>query len=91
MAVSNVQRLVILKTSRDAIPDGGGLPDAIAFLSDPQKIVSRLRESEAWVREAIALIKSSPDNPFGDDDEAIAGEILRQIEEKKKSFRESPP
>jgi hypothetical protein len=41
------------------------------------------REATAWVEQALAAVKSARDNPYGDDDEAIAGEILRQVEARQ--------
>jgi hypothetical protein len=41
------------------------------------------------VEQAIAVVKTAPDNPFGDD-EAIAGEILRRVDEKKQATRTTP-
>jgi hypothetical protein len=73
----NVKSLVIRKMSYGAIPDGGGLMDGIKFLRGD--LTKSARKAQEWVDEAIATVKTAPDNPFGDD-EAIAGEILRQIE-----------
>jgi hypothetical protein len=36
---------------------------------------------------ARPLVKAAPDNPYGDDDEAIAGAILAGIEERKRAAR----
>lgn len=83
----NVQKLITYRTSQQAIPAGGGLPDAVKFLSSASTIADGVRAATEWVEAAIALVKTSPDNPYGDDDEAIAGEILRQIEEKKAKKR----
>lgn len=75
---TNVQKLVIQKMTRDAIPDGGGFLDGLKFLQGD--LGKAAREAQAWVDEAIAAVKAAPNNPYGDDDEAIAGEILRQID-----------
>lgn len=82
---SNVTRLVIHKMSIDAIPPGGGLADGIAFLSDKAKIAEGWRAAEAWVREAIQMVRQAADpNPWrAADDEAIAGELLRLIAERE--------
>jgi len=40
-----------------------------------------LDSAEAKAIQAIQLVKSAPDNPFGDDDERIASEILSKIQE----------
>lgn len=80
-----VKRLIIHKMSHDAIPDGGGIADGLKFLSDKTAISNGAKAAKEWVEEAIRAVKSAPNNRFGDDDEAIAGEILRQIEAKKLS------
>jgi hypothetical protein len=78
----NVRRLIAHKMSLDAIPPGGGFADAVDFL-----LLGRLSQSgktaTEWVNQAIRAVKSAPDNPYGDDDETIAGAILARIEEKK--------
>ena len=78
----NVRKLIAHKMARDAIPDGGGLAAGIQFLSNPESVKRGAQEATQWVRDAIAVVKLSPDNPYGDDDEAIAGEIVRRIDEK---------
>lgn len=80
----NVRKLICHKFSIDAIPSNGGVADGIRVLTSPGKLQAGIRAATEWVNTAIALVKQAPDNPFGDDDEAIAGEILRQIEERKK-------
>lgn len=77
-----VNRLIIYKMSCDAVPTGGGIADAIAWLAKPGAIGTSAREAEKWVSEAIAAVKSAPDNKWSDDDEAIAGEILARISER---------
>jgi hypothetical protein len=67
--------------SRDAVFDDGGIMGGIKFLQGDLKAAAR--EAQAWVRDVIAAIKAAPDNLFGDNDEAIAGEILRQIDAKQ--------
>jgi hypothetical protein len=83
----NVKKLICHKISLDAVPPGGGFQSAIEFLSDKDRIVSSARSATQWVETALAAVKAAPGNPYGDDDEAIAGEILRQIEEKKTQQR----
>lgn len=78
----NFKKLVCHKMSVDAIPPNGGLMDGIRFLQGD--IAGAAREAQAWVRKAIDAVKAAPNNPYGDDDEVIAGEILRQIEERQK-------
>ncbi len=74
-------RLVFYKVVRDAIPPGGGMADGLAFLADVAGMRAAYRAAFAWVDEAIAAVKAAPDNPYGDDDEAIAAAILARLED----------
>jgi hypothetical protein len=40
------------------------------------------REATAWVEEAIAVVRTAPDNPYATDEE-IAGAIPKGIEERQ--------
>lgn len=82
---TNVKKLVIHKISRDAIPDGGGVADGIAFLSDKKRIADGFRKATEWVTGAISAVRLAAEpNPWKNaDEEAIAGEILRKIEDKR--------
>lgn len=79
----NVKRLIAHKMALLLVPKGGGLTGAIQELVTPGNIGKRAQEATAWVTEAIAAVKDAPNNPYGDDDEAIAGEILRLIDERR--------
>jgi hypothetical protein len=85
----NVKKLIAHKMSLIMVPPGCGdgkhaaAGVAIAALMAPGNIGKVAREATAWVEAAIAAVKSAPDNPYTDD-EAIAGEILRQIELRMK-------
>lgn len=78
----NFMQLVFHKISRDAIPPGGGLADGIRLFTEPGRFQQVAKEAFAWVDKAIAVMKTAPDNPYGDDDEAIAAAILERIEER---------
>ena len=80
----SVQRLVIRKMLHDAIPDGGGLQDGIAFLLNQDAMNEGYRRASKWVQEAIHAVKSAPDNPYGDNDEAVAEAILAKLDEKRR-------
>jgi hypothetical protein len=58
------------------IPAGGGFQAGLQALSSAESITSHARKATEWVQWALNAVKVSPDNIFGDDDEAIAGEIL---------------
>ncbi len=82
----NVKRLIAHKMSLLMVPPGcgTGLKTAIEALTKPGNIVAVALEATAWVEQALTLVKTAPGNPFGDDDEAIAGEILKGIEARQK-------
>jgi len=80
----NVKKLIARRMSVLMVPAGGGPADAIRELTSAENIAKRAREATAWARQAIAAVKTAPDNPYGGDDEAIAGEILRQVEARAK-------
>jgi hypothetical protein len=81
----NVKRLIVHKMTLDAVPAGGGISTAITFLTNPKGIGESARKATEWVDAAIAAVKAAPDNPYGDDDEAIAAEILRQVDLRKRA------
>ena len=84
--MSNVQKLISHKMSLDAVPPGGGLKSALDFLMTPGKLAESSRAATEWVRLAIAGIRTAAEpNPWKTaDDEVIAGELLRLIEERKR-------
>jgi hypothetical protein len=80
----NVKKLIFHKMSQEAIPKGGGVADGLKFLMDKERIQKAFRESTQWVESVILAVRSAAEpNPFKDaDDETIAAEILRRVEEK---------
>lgn len=84
----NVKRLIIRKMSLLAIPIGSGddgFSLGLEALTNRGKFTSIAAEASDWVRKAVAVMKTAPDNPYGDDDEAIAGAILKGIEERERT------
>jgi len=81
----NFKKLVIRKMARDAVPDGGGFADGLRFLSSPKGIASAVKRATEWVQQAINAVKAAPDNSFGNNDEAIANEILRQLDDSQRN------
>lgn len=81
----NVKRLIAAKMARDAVPPGGGIGDAIGFLTDKAAIIASAKAATEFVEEAIEAVRMAPEpSPWKDaDDESIAGEILRQMEAKR--------
>lgn len=84
----NVRKLIAHKMSVDAIPPGGGFNAGIDFILSG-KINESAKRATEWVQKAIAVFKTAPDNPFGDDDEAIADHLLKGIEERQKKQPEA--
>lgn len=85
----NVKKLIAHKMANLAIPPGSGgdsLMKALGFLSSKEKIISAAREATVWVEQAIAAVRSAPDNQYTTDEE-IAGAILKGIEERNKEVR----
>lgn len=78
----NVKALMIRWASKLMVPDGGGINDALGHLTNPALLKEKMREALDKTMTAIDAVKAAPDNPFGNDDEAIAGEILQKIRSK---------
>lgn len=76
----NVKTLIIQKMSLDAVPLGGGIEDAVKFLTTPGAIGDGWRKAGEWVKKAIQTVRSVPGyNVWKDsDDESIATEIVRR-------------
>ena len=84
---ANVTKLITKFISREAIPAGGGIASAVEFFKNPERRKQVLEAAEAKAIQAIELIKTAPDNPFGNDDELIAGELLKKIAEAENDRR----
>ncbi len=85
----NVRKLIVTKMSLIMVPPGSGtIYTALEAMVKPGNIGDVARQATEWVEAAIAAVKMAHGNPYGDDDEAIAGEILRQVEKRKKSQAE---
>jgi len=79
----NVKALLIEFLARIAVPPGGGLADGLATLTNPDKMRLQAKQAQAEMEIALAAVKATRDNPFGDDDEAIAGSLLALLEERR--------
>lgn len=80
----HVKRLIAHVMSIGAVPSGGGFADALRFLMDPDLIKRTAAASTQWVEVAINAVRLAGEpNPWKTaDDEAIAEDILRRIDEK---------
>ena len=85
MVGPNLKKLAILKMSRDAIPPGGSFVDGIKFLTTPGSLPSGMVIALKWCKAAIKVVREAPvPNPWTmATDEEIAGELLRQIDQRK--------
>ena len=83
----NIKMLIATKMATDAIPAGGGFADGVRFLSSKESIIAGAKAATEFVKLAIQAVRQAGDpNPWRNaTDEEIAGELLRQIEAKKKS------
>jgi hypothetical protein len=79
----NVTKLIFKLVILEAVPPGGGPADVIEFFSNPDRRKLVLSKAEATTLNILRIFKTAPDNPYGDDDEAIAGMLLKKIEEKR--------
>lgn len=80
----NAKKLLSYRMAQLAIPDGTPHPIAAGAraILDPGRFAQLSREAADWVQAAIAVVKTAPDNPYGEDDEAIAGELVRRLEDR---------
>lgn len=79
----NAKRLLAHFIAREAIPVGGGIGDGLDFLVQPERRRSGIEKAIANLEAAFAAVKAAPDNPYGNDDEAIAAAILERVEASK--------
>jgi hypothetical protein len=78
---ANVKRLLAIHSSNVSIKRyGGGIAGSVEGIKN---MASVAREAMGEIEQMIQAVKSAPDNPYGDDDEVIVGEILRQYDERK--------
>lgn len=78
-----VRELLALFISLEAVPEGGSLQDGLDFLTNPERRRQGFEKAMANMGAALAAVKSAPDNPYGDDDEAIAAAIIERVNAKK--------
>lgn len=76
----NAKRLLIHFIALEAVPKGGGLGDGLNFLIDAERRQRGMEQAMSNLDAALAAVKSAPDNPYGNDDEAIAAAILKRVE-----------
>jgi hypothetical protein len=75
----NAKKLLTHFAARIAIPPGGGLAAGIEAMS---RLGDVTREALAQMDQAIAAVRAAPDNPYGADEETIAGAILGELRKR---------
>lgn len=80
----NVTKLITRFMAREAVPPGGGLNGVLQFFTDDAARKRILANAEKSTIAAIQAVKSAPDNPYGNDDEIIAGEILKKLDQRQR-------
>jgi len=85
----NVNKLIIERLSCLAIPRDGGLADGIKLFTEAGLLPKLLKQAEADIMHCLAVAKTANPNPYGNDDEAIAAEILRTIQQRKDARRDA--
>ena len=83
----NVKRLICHKMSVDAVPPGGGIGDAMRFLTYPQAIQVDAVSATRWVELVIRAVQEAVEpNPWKNaTDEEIAGMILEKTSERRQN------
>jgi hypothetical protein len=79
----NLKKLMIHFMAADAVPAGGGLQSAVDLIMPPNGLRDSAMRSLAKALAAIDAMRAAPDNTWGSDEEAIAGEFVKRIEETK--------
>ena len=87
--MDNKTKLLNHFLSMHAVPPGGGIADGLRFFADETYRKEVIKKAMVDLELAITAVKSAPDNPYGDDDNVIAGEILVQIERRKQLQRQA--
>lgn len=87
----NFMKLAFHRATVLAVPDGVKDPytAGLEFFINQDKFKSVMKESFEFAEAAIELVKQSRDNPYGNDEEVIAGVILEQIEQRKAELRQA--
>lgn len=74
-----VTRLMMRCVAREAVPKGGGMSDAIQFFTDEKHRKAVLQRAETAAMNMLVAVKQARDNPYGEDNEAIAEAILAKL------------
>ena len=75
-----MRRLIALCAARVAIPPGGWFAEGMAALSSKEAIMETTRKGIELADAAITAMRAAAGNPYGDDEEVLAGVILDKAE-----------
>lgn len=81
----NTKKLLAHFIALEAVPVGGGLAAGLRFLKDPTLRDEGVARAKTKMQEALDIIKATHDNPYGNDEEAIAAAILERLDKKNLS------
>lgn len=73
----NAKRLLVHFVARIAIPPGAGFTAGLEALKEPGELT---RKALAQMDIAIQAVRVAPDNPYGTDEEVVAGVILAELD-----------
>jgi hypothetical protein len=79
----NMKRLMAYAAAKESISPGGGMADALQAIATPGRLVEITRNALAFADAAVAVMRTAPDNPYGEDEEAIAGAILAELDKRR--------
>lgn len=80
----NAKNLLAHLIALEAVPPGGGIQNGLDFLTNPELRKQVAEKAIQKLKEIAKVVKSAPDNPYGDDDEAIFAAVLQKIENERK-------
>lgn len=75
----NAKKLFAAFLAKEAVPDGGGLADSMKFFLDKEHRAGVIERAAKNFEAGIAAVKAAPDNPYGDDEEAICAAVLARL------------
>lgn len=87
----NMKKLISMRMASLAIPAGGDFYDGVKAIMTPGKLGEHFKEAMKWAFISVDQVKAAYDNPYGNDDEAIAEVLVKAAkarqEEQMKGLR----
>lgn len=76
----NASRLIAERIAVTLVPPGSPRPRELAVRNFTKENIKRAaKEAYQWLDGALALLRSCKGNPYGGDEEALCGAILKRI------------